>query len=445
MKTLKALLPAIVLAVFATCSFACSDSNSSEPEPTPVPTPEPDPAPTVTTTTHFDLFLTIGRHGGMGRGDGTIVRSVESLAADQGVISVEGVGAELGTYSLECIQRGKYYYQVPSSNDRFVKYQIKDNSVEVVAQQPFVTNSYETRKYAHAWIGSDTLVVVAADGSAEHILWTMLNADDMSVLGEGTLDISVAEGYEMLTTTGALAYRESDGKLFYFYYSKKGRSRFYSVGEPKFHVAVINPATMEIEHESLSPIDAATAGSAFGELLQNFVMFDDDDNLYIAVSIDQDDGTLIGDLLRINVGELEFDPSYHGYRNADGKLMTVQYIGNNKAFIYARNDHAPEVTGGDGKTIKPTSIDGYSHYYAILDLTTGQAERIKYNGTELDYSGGLYSQRSVVTGGKVYFATSTQADANSVVYIYDIATGTVERGAEVEGTNFFDMLRAVED
>ena len=78
---------------------------------------------------HFDLFLTVGKHGGMSSKNTTVVNSVNKLTADMGTITVKGEGTELGDYSMESISKGKYYYQIPSSNDRFVKYQIKDNKV----------------------------------------------------------------------------------------------------------------------------------------------------------------------------------------------------------------------------------------------------------------------------------------------------------------------------
>ena len=60
--------------------------------------------------------------------------------------------------------------------------------------------------------------------------------------------------------------------------------------------------------------------------------------------------------MRINNGEIDFDATYEGYPNADGKLLTIQYLGNGKALAYARNDAAG------------TAIDSYSHYYSIIDL-----------------------------------------------------------------------------
>lgn len=151
-------------------------------------------------------------------------------------------------------------------------------------------------------------------------------------------------------------------------------------------------------------------------------------------------------LLRIKAGETEFDTSYNGYSNADGKLMTVQYLGNNKALVYARNDNAPISDKAAAAGIKkPTVIDAFSHYYAIIDLTTGAKTRLSYNGKEIAYSGGRFSQRSVIFNDKAYIGVDTEEDANAIIYIYDIKTGTVEKGAEVEGKFYFDMIRVVEN
>ena len=195
---------------------------------------------------------------------------------------------------------------------------------------------------------------------------------------------------------------------------------------------------MKVEKQSVCPVESEMAGSAYGELMQNTVMYDEAGNLYIAAF--QDEDIEKGMLLRIKAGETEIDPDYNGYKDSDGKLLTVQYLGNNKAFIYARNDKAPAV----GK-LKPTDIDGYSHYYAILDLATGEKSRMSFGGKELAYSGGRFSQRSVIFNNKVYFGTNTKEDKNSIMYIYDIESGNVEKGAEVDGGFFFDMIRVIEN
>lgn len=151
--------------------------------------------PSLVDDYHFDLWVALDRHGGMARDVQTLVRSLGSLDADQPEITFEGKGTEVNAIlSLETILKGAYYYQVPVSGDRFAKYRIEDNRVIPVAQRQFKTNTYSTRKYTHAWIDDNTLLIMAAAGDAKSIIWTKLNAEDMSIISEGTLDIAMPEG-----------------------------------------------------------------------------------------------------------------------------------------------------------------------------------------------------------------------------------------------------------
>lgn len=350
-------------------------------------------------------------------------------------------GSELGDYSMETISKGKYYYQIPATNDRFVKYQIKNNAVQVIAERPFKANSYKVRSYTHAWIDDNTLVIMSTNGKKDKILYTKLNAEDLTILAEGELNIPAPTNWLKLTSSGILTYRKSDNRLYYFYYWKEtdGLTNI-DQQEPNFHTAIINPSTMEVEKDVLSPIECEMAGSAYGELMQNCVMYDEADNLYLACFHEEDNAFFKGILLRINKGETEFDASYNGYPNADGKLLTIQYLEGNKALVYARNDNADRPAAD-----KQPGIDAYSHYYAILDLTTGTKTRLSYDGKEIGYSGGRFSQRSVIFNNKAYIGVNTEEDANAVIYIYDIKTGNVEKGAEVDGRFYFDMIRVIEN
>jgi len=381
---------------------------------------------------HFDLFVTVDKHGGMRSDNTTIINSFNALTADKGVLTIKRQGAELGNYSMESISKGKYYYQIPYSGDRFTKYQIKDNVISVVKERPFARNVYKIRSYTHAWIDDNTLVIMSSTGDTKNIIWTKLNADDMTILDEGQLSIEVPEGWETLTTSGILTYRKADNKLFYFYYAKKGSGRT-ATKEDRFRTAVINPSTMEVVSQSVAPVDSEMAGSAYGELMQSSVMYDEAGNLYLACFNKEEDGIEKGMLLRIKAGETTFDPSYNGYTDSNGKLMTIQYIGNNKALVYARDDAAG------------TAIDSYSHYYAFIDISTGSKTRLSYDGKEIAYSGGRFSQRSVIFNNKIYIGVNTEADTNAIIYIYDIKTGTIEKGAEVDGGFFFDMIRVMEN
>jgi hypothetical protein len=414
---------------FAACS---DDDNNQEPIVKPEPEPEPEAKPDTIYPFHFDLTVTIGQQGGMARKVATIMRSVETLS-DGPEVNFVGEGSEINaTYSMETILRGKYYYQVPFSADRFTKFEFKDDKVQVVQEQPFVQNTYATRNYTHAWTGDNTLVVMAANGNADKIIWTRLNTDDMTITGEGTLDISLSEGYKLFTTSGLLAYRQSDDKLFYFYYQKTAKRN--GVNEKNFHVVTINAKTMAVEQNNTCPIEAETGASAYGELLQQTVFFDEDDNLYIVAFTDNTIEE--GKLLRIKKGEYNIDPSYNGFPNSDGKLLTVQYLGNGKVFAYSRHDD--KALG--------TSIDSYSHYYSVIDLKAGTRTRMAFGGQDIPYSSGRFSQRSAFAPreNKVYFGVNTET-AQPQVYIYDVTTGQVSAGVKVAEGYYFEQIRLVED
>lgn len=429
MKKIRFSLLAFMAAVTVFSFTACSDDK-------------PEATPDVSTIDegkyHFDLFVTVDKHGGMSSKNTTIVNSTASLAADKGVITIKREGAELNDFSMESISKGKYYYQIPSTADRFVKYQIKNNSVQTVKERPFKTNTYKVRSYTHAWLNDNTLVIMSANGKADKIIWTKLNTDDMSISGEGTLKLplpaSTLEGEETkkFTTSGILTYNEKAGKLYYFYFGKNGASGASGKATTNFYTAVLNPETMAVESNKMNTKAHEMAGSAYGELMQNCVMYDENGNLYLA-AFNNIGKVEEGCLLRIKKGESDIDPTYNGYKNTEGKLLTVQYLGGNKALAYVRNDS------------QGTKIDSYSHYYVIVNLSTGQSERLKYNGKEIAYSGGRFSQRSVIFNNKAYIGVNTKDDANSIIYIYDIKTGSVEKGAEVGGSFFFDMIRVIEN
>ena len=388
-----------------------------------------------TATYHFDIVMTVGRQGGMGRDVTTIVRNVESLEADQDAISITGIGCEINsTYTMETIYRGKYYYQVPVSADRFTQFHVLNNGIVVDQEQKFASGyTYSARNYTHAWIADNTLLIMAANGDKDGIIWTKIDTDDMSIIDNGRLAITLQDGYDTFTTSGIVAYRESDNMLFYFYYNKvAGTTSMNATNEEYFRVAAIDASTMLVESDETNAAYAnEMAGSAYGELLQSITFCDEDDNLYLAAFNDTDDMEQ-GVLLRINDGELNFDADYNGFADADGKLLTVQYLGDGQAFVYSRCD------------AEGTKIDSYSHYYSVLDLSTGKYTRMSYGGEDIPYSSGRFSQRSAIYDGKVYFGVNP-SDSNPMVYIYDIDSGTVSEGAQIEEGYYFEQIRLIED
>lgn len=429
MKKLKFFHSAMV-ALALTAAFA-SCSNDDNEDQAPVPEEQIPVAPVV----HYDLTVTVDKHGGMGRDVTTIMQSRERLDAGD-VVNFKNIGAEINaSYTMEAITRGKYYYQVPNSEDRFEKLQFKDNEMHVVQAQPFKENTYNKRQYTHTWLNDNTLIIMAANGNKNAIVWTKLKTDDMTIISEGTLDLALEGDWDSFTTSGILAYRQNDNKLFYFYYMKKGTGR-KATKETNFRVAVINAETMAVEQKSQCPFAAEMAGSAYGELLQQTTFSDEQGNLYLAAFSDTEIGEE-GKLLRIKVGEYNIDADFNGFPNSDGKLLTTQYLGNGKVFCYSRHDD---------KANLGTDIDSYAHYYSVVDMNANTRTRMSFGGTEIPYSSGRFSQRSAFNSkeNKVYFGVNIQT-SQPQIYVYDVATGNVTEGVKVAEGYYFEQIRIMED
>lgn len=420
MRKIKFLLASFMSLFLAFGMTSCSDDDDPD---------QPDD-PTIIQDYHFDLWVALDRHGGMGRDVQTLVRSVNSLESDQPEITFQGTGTEVNSLlSLETILKGAYYYQVPVSGDRFAKYIIRDNRVEVVKERRFQTNTYATRKYTHAWINDNTLVIMAANGDATKIVWTKLNADDMTIIDEGTLDVKMPEGGELFTTSGILTYRASDNKLFYFYFAKQSGRRGKRV--TPMMTAVINPATMAVESDTPCFLDCEMVGTAYGELLQTTTFIDGNNNLYIACVTDDADGKEHSHLLKIPANSTSFDKSYDGF-TVGGKLISVMYVGDNKVVAYARDDEAG------------TDIDSFSHYYAVIDVNTKTSTPISYNGQRLAYSSGRFSSRMAYVNHKAYIGVDAEGKKPQI-YIYDVTKNQTTLGASMASGYYFEQIRVVED
>ena len=438
MKELKKLLLLVTIAMVSMMSMAVS---CEEPE------PEPEPEPVVKDY-NFDLFVCAVKHGGMSQNkNGTYVRSVPALTADQPRVEFTGKGIDITQdYTLESITRGKYYYQVPQrATGGFVKFHIERNaageeSIIEDAEVPFMDNQYSARKYTHAWINdSTTLVIMGTAKKATQIIWSKLSEANLTVQSEGKLDISLPEGFNAFSTAGLLTYRKSDGKLYYFYLAKREAGQSDTATSVTY-IAIIDPATMKVESNTAVPasIMEETAGSAYVELMQNIIMYDDLGNLYLAglVTIN---GEERGILRRIPAGQKTFDATWNGFPNPEGKLLTIQYLGDGKALSYSQNNSLAE---------KP-KIDSKINFYSIIDLNSGSRSRVKYNGQDLQYCGGRFSQRTVVVNNKAYIGVGGEVEGEAeetypTVYIYDCKTGAVEKGIELSKGFCFDIIRAMD-
>lgn len=395
---------------------------------------------------HYDIWVGLEQNA-MGRFGTLLVKNVNSLEGN-GSVTFEGEGCDVtATFGKteSSIIRGQYYYAVDAVNeDRYVKYRIMNNQLERVAQRQFGSNTYEAGKYTHAWLDDNTLVILATNGEANEVLWTKLNATTMNILAEGNLGLAGHEGHDVtkFTTSGLAAYRASDNKIIYAFKHNPGRKQ---TAPPYFYVAFINATDMTVESIVKEARAEEMAGSAYGELRQHKMFFDEDENLYIACNTKiegaEDNTCQYGSLLRIPKDATAFD-SYQGFRNKQGKIVTVDYMGDNKALLYLQD---PEHTGTGTDNSKYEGWgNGYNCYYAMLDLTTDELTEFQYDGKPLPFCSGTFSQRSFVLGNKAFIGVNPET-SNPMVYVYDMDAKTVTPGISIQEGYIFTRINYITD
>lgn len=416
--------------VFATVSFvACSDDDPVTEDPNTPENPDGPDNPDIPTpvTTHFDLWVSIGSSGGMGSTSTQLVKSVSTL--EEGDIDFINEGVDVSELlNQETIVKGKYYYQIRADGTRFGKYRILEDEIEIVAEFPFTT--LKDRRHTHAWIDDNTLVLIGSNGDSSKILWVKVDVESMTIIGEGELNLPDpdAEAGETFNTSGIAAYRKTDGMLLYSFLYNPSTSRNH------FYMAFINPSdmsTLSIVKEERAEI---MAGTAYGELLQEKSFFTSNGDYYLACNNRLPDATSStqqsGTLLCINNGTMEFDSDF--IINTDSKIVVVSNLNDSKALVYFQD---PVVTGAAGWG------SDFNYYYAILDLQTDATPAII---TQLPFCSGTFSQRSVILDDKAYIRVYPESE-EPTVYIYDIATGNVEKGLTIRQGYAFDCIRVVED
>ncbi len=399
------------LPIFLTTSCVDKDKNPDQPK----------------DNVYYDLWVSAGKNAGKTKAEIRIAQGVKSLSEAK-TIDFKGKGADVSAkLFLGSIIKDGYYYQIPKEKDRIGKYRIENDGVTIVAEVPFKQNTFLYRRYSHAWIDDNTLVLFGADGEKQKILWTKLDTKNMQILDEGKLDITPPQGkYKKLSTSGIANFRKSDGKILYAYLYKT-KDKIHR--EDHFLVAFINPKDMTIEKTIKEERVEFMAGTAFGELYQNKTFFSDNGDYYIAcnsvLANAQKHTEQRGNIVRIKNGTTEFDKSYLGFSGRQGKIVTVDYLKNDKALLYIEDPV---------KSSTNWSSSSFNCYYAVLNLTTDKLFEIK-----LPFSQGVFSQRSVVEGGKAYIGINPE-NAQPAIYVYDISSGTITKGITITEGYSFDRV-----
>lgn len=419
----------LLLTTLLSCTLIACD-------PEPKVTPEPDP----TVGMHFDIWTPIGGNAGMGTVD-CIIKRTTSLETGEMDFKGSGVDASQKLFPATII-KGKYYYQV-TKDGRFGKYQITDNQLVIVKEFPFAT--LKERRYTHAWLDDNTLLLMGANGDSDKILWVKINAETMTETANGELDLPAPKDGEVFNTSGLAAYRKSDNKVLYSF--KYNPTKKNPAPERKeFYMAFINPADMSVAKIVTENRAEFMTSTAYGELRQQKAFFDENGDYYLSCNSVLDpqetDGNgkttttaQRGAILRVKNGATDFDKTYNGYTQERGKIITITYLNNGKAVLYMQD---PMYT--TNTQIWNSKTNPYVFYWIVVDLKTQAITELK----DIPFSNGNFSQLASVVGKKAYIGSNPK-EGKSGFYIYDIPTGKLTKGMTLAQGYTVDRLVWIND
>lgn len=446
MKTIKLLATAFFGLALGSCMVSCSEDD--------VPS-----GAVKNDDYHFDLIMSVGGTTGMTTKDitATIIRSVsvKDIEDPDYVISMKGQGTDITEIlNSEAVIKGAYYYEAcPRKNTYYGKYNITELTMEE-SRFPIGNITLMDRQYAHTWTSDNTLVLIGADRTVSSrgankaltntIQWVCLNDNgSLEIAKEGTFNLTKATesfkkgGITAFSTSGLAKYRKSDNTIIYFFVDKATEGATKGV-----FVAFIDAETMEIKSVALDSSVDEMCGTSYGELGQDKVIIDENDDIYIPCGTKVENAVAssaqTSKVLRIKNGEYDFDKNYAGASNINAKIVSADYLGNGKAIIYATDP----VKAGLSTDLASSTTDNWNQnefngFYYVYDLESGDVKDLNIDSAP---NCGTFSDRVAVFNGKAYIGTCPKEPAKSCIYIYDIKSERITKGATIESGYYFNRI-----
>lgn len=397
----------------------------------------PNPTPTPVEAEGFDLWIPI--KGATGKTQKEYDQNIIVRAKDltKGTISIKGKGADTGGTALtpHIVYRDGYYYGV-SREGNFGKFEV-GTTVRTIKEFPLPM--IKDRQFSHAWLDRKTLVLVGSTGKQKELSWARIDTQEMKLLASGTLALKAPAEDEIFCASGLLGYRQSDNTLIFphIYIAKKRSDRAKKL-RGEIYVAFIDAATMQVKAVDTDKRADWLGSMSFGDNRTCNTFTDKAGNFYFVAAKILKETTRPSTtaqrslILRVNSGAMETDKSYDAYDQPRGKIIDLTPVSEDEVMLYVQD---PKQATPDNP-IWDSKNNRYVFFWQIMNLRTHKVRRIE--GVPL--SVGNFSHFAAPSAGKVYLGTNV-ASGNNCIYIYDLKSGKVSKGAELEAG--FEIERIV--
>lgn len=389
----------------------------------------------LTNARAYDIWFRVNKGTSTDPGaDAHIVKNVPTLL--EGEYTIEGnQGVDVTTSNItnHSIYHKGYYYSLNRQKE-FGKYKITDKNIETVSRFPL--SEIQDRRFAHAFLDDNTMVVIGAPGKKDVINWLKIDIENMRVIQKGTLAVTPLKDDELYSSGGILTYRKKDNKLLFCYrINEKKKANGQVIDKHTyFYIGTINPQTMEVEHIAKEYRVFETASVAFGNTIQDIQFIDKNGDLYIACNTINSDATSAtkkhGSIIRIKAGEYETDKSYKIDLFENSKTITMHQIPGGKAILYLQNPMY-----ATGKDVWSNKTNPYVFFWAVVDLATGEQRHLK----EMPFSqGGNFSQ--LISVEKDYTILGINDQKQTRFFKYDYKTGKATEVSKFNEGVFADRI-----
>ena len=397
----------------------------------------PDPTPTPVEAEGFDVWIPV--KGATGKTQKEYDQNIIVRAKDltKGTISITGKGADTGGTALtpHIIYRDGFYYGV-SREGNFGKFEV---GATVRTIKEFPLSMIKDRQFSHAWLDRKTVVLVGSTGRQKEVSWARIDTQKMKLLDSGTLALKAPAEGEIFCASGLLGYRQSDNTLIFphIYIAEKRGDRAKKL-RGEIYVAFIDAATMQVKSVDTDKRADWLGSMSFGDNRTCSTFTDKAGNFYfVAAKILREtpkpsttaQRSLI---LRVNSGAMETDKTYDAYDQPRGKIIDLTPVSDDEVMLYVQDPKQATPDNPIWDSVK----NRYVFFWQILNLRTHKVRRIE--GVSL--SVGNLSHFAAPSGDKVYLGANVES-GNSCIYIYDLKSGKVSKGAELEAG--FEIERIV--
>ncbi|MTG98022.1 hypothetical protein GJV76_07735 [Myroides sp. BIT-d1] len=323
----------------------------------------------------------------------------------QGQMDLKKEGDEIntkGTYSY--IVKNGYIYNYKNDQGILKKFKYTNDRLVTIKEIPY---TYISEISSFVWIDSKTLLIAGTTGNAGEIRYTIINAEDLSIIKQdafkGLTPFPDEYNHYMV---GAITYFDNTLYMQYGFRDDKWLIPDY------YNFATIDYSDFTVKD---TRVDNRSTGVSNASPYFHTTFTTENNQFYYPCfpRVQSDDEDIY--LFRVNQGETSYDADYsfNLTKLVKGKKVEtiLQYLGNNKMMVLYRDKELG---------------NSYNGRYILADLETQQIVReFKELPSDEPYEWGTFVQND-----KLYFAINSK-DNNNYVWIYDSKTDKVTQGMSI--------------